>query len=205
MLKIEHFALTVGQMRLMVIEELLVANGKKVLIFGENEAGKTLFLKAIHSEHSKFAGTIHIQEKPVSYFKKRKNTILLGNEMHLLPNDTLWNNIILPFEKISKQQKIRIFEMLKAVELSPRIGTKVKNLSHSACKFIELIRAVVQQPYLILLDDFDHFFDAKKYLKAMNICQFAVSSGTSIIATAKNRLEHFDDYYLVHERKVVKV
>ena len=205
MLKIEHFALTPGQTRLMVIEELLVANGKKVLIFGNNEVGKTLFLKAIHSDHSKFAGTIQIKEKPVSFFKKRKNTVLLGNEMHLLPNETLWKNIILPFEKISKKQKIRIFEMLKTVELSPRIGTKVKNLSFSACRCIELIRAVAQKPYLILLDDFDTFFDEKRYLKAMDICQLAVSNGTSIIATAKNRIEHFDDYYHVYERKLVRM
>jgi ABC-type transport system involved in cytochrome c biogenesis ATPase subunit len=205
MLKIEHFALTPGQMRLMVIDELIVANGKKVLIFGDNEAGKTLFLRAIHSDFSKFAGTIHLKEKPISFYKKRKSTIFLGNKMHLLPNDTLWNNLVLPFEKLTKQQKIRIFEMLKAVELSPKIGLKVKNLSSSACKFIELIRAVVQQPQLILLDDFDHFFDEKKYLKALDICQFAISNGTSIIATAKNRLDHFDTYYRAHDRKLIKL
>jgi len=205
MLKMEHFALTPGQMRLMVIDELSVANGKKVLIYGDNEVGKTLFLKAIHSDYTKFAGSIQIKEKPVSFFKKRKKTVLLGNEIHLLPNESLWKNITLPFEKISKQQKIRIFEMLKTMELNPRIGIKVKNLSSSACKSIELIRAVAQQPYLILLDDFDHYFDKRKYLNAMDICQFAISSGTSIIATAKSRLDHFDDYYQVHDRKVVKM
>jgi len=144
-------------------------------------------------------------EKPVSFFKKRKKTILLGNEMHLLPNETLWNNIILPFEKISKQQKIRIFEMLKTVELSPKIGIKVKHLSSSACKFIELIRAVVQKPYLILLDDMDHFFDSQNFLKALDLCQFAISGGTSIIATSKYRLENFDDYYQANDRKLVKI
>lgn len=204
MLKIEHFALTIGQQRLMVIEELMIANGKKVLIYGENEAGKTLFLKAIHGEHNKFAGSIQIQEKPVSHFRKRKNTILLENQMHLLPKETLWKNITLPFDKLSKQQKIRIFEMLKLVELNPRIGSKVQNLSFSACKFIELIRAVVQQPYLILMDDLDNFFDEKKYVKAMEICQFALSSGTSIVATSRARLDVFDDYYLVSDRKVIK-
>ena len=205
MLKIEHFALTPGQMRLMAIDELSVANGKKVLIYGGNEAGKTLFLKTIHGDNTKFAGTIHIQEKPVSYFRKRKNTVLLGNEMHLLPGETLWKNITLPFDKLSKQEKIKIFEMLKMVELSPKIGTKVKDLSFSACKFIELIRAVAQQPQLILLDDFDNFFDDKKYLKAMDLCQYAVSGGASVIATAKNKIGYFDDYYLIHERKLVQV
>jgi ABC-type ATPase involved in cell division len=204
MLKIEHFALTIGQERLMVIDELLIANGKKVLISGENETGKTQFLKAIHSDHNKFAGNIHIYEKPVSFYKKRKNTILLENQMHLLPNDTLWNNITLPFERLSKQQKIRIFEMLKVVELSPRIGAKVKNLSFSACKFIELIRAVVQRPYLILIDDLDNFFDENRFQKAIELCHFAISSGTSIIATSRSKLDNFDDYFVVNERKLVK-
>ncbi|HPR18133.1 MAG TPA: ATP-binding cassette domain-containing protein [Candidatus Cloacimonadota bacterium] len=204
MLRIEHFALTPGKIRVMVIEEMQIANGKKVLVFGDNQVGKTFFLQAVHGSHSQYAGTIQYKGKS-NFFKKKEASILIENTAHVIPGETLWKNVTIPFGKISKRQKIKIFELLKSVDLSEKIGQKQQSLSVSETKLAELVRAVIQLPHLILIDDLDTYFDEKNYLKAMNILQYAVSNGTIVLATAKRKLELFDDYYREQDKKVVKL
>lgn len=204
MLNIEHFALTFAKSRSMVIDKIEIANGQKILFFGDNKIGKSLFLQAIHGRHSKYAGTIQYKGKS-SYFKKKEASILLEITSHVIPEETLWNNITIPFDKISKRQKIKIFELLKIVELSPKIGLKQNQLSFSETKTLELIRAVMQLPHLILIDDLDMYFDDKNYLKVMDILQYAIGNGTTVIATAKRKLEYFDEYYREQDKKIVKL
>ncbi len=204
MLKIEHFALSLEKERLMVIEEISLSSGKKVLFFGNNETGKTLFLKSIHGDFSKFEGNILIEEKPLSFYKKKKQSFLLENTTHLLPDETVWKNIILPLPKVSGHIKKKIIELCFVAGLHKKIQSKVKDLSYSSQKFIELIRAVIQLPSIILIDDVDHFFDGKNLLKAFDVCEFAINSGSSIVATSKTKLENFDMYYRIQDRKVEK-
>ncbi len=188
----------------MVIDMIQIVNGQKVLFFGDNRIGKTRLLEAIHGRHSHYAGTIEYKGK-ASYFKKKEGSIMLGNISHVIPSETVWKNVTIPLPKISKRQKIKIFEILKSVNLDSKFGIKIEKLSFSEVKMLELIRAVIQFPHLILIDDLDIYFDEKTYLKAMDIIQYAVSSGSTVIATAKRKLDFFDQYYREQDRKIVKI
>ncbi|MCK4312642.1 MAG: ATP-binding cassette domain-containing protein [Candidatus Cloacimonetes bacterium] len=205
MLKIENFALCFEHERFMLINELHIGSGTKVNIFGDNKTGKSLLLKSIHGDFTKFEGNILIKEKPPTFYKKRKNTILIENVPHLLLNESIWKNIVLPLSKISSHQKQKIMDLCMDADLNDKIGERVKNLSFSSQKFVELIRAVIQLPYLILIDDIDNFFDEKSLLKALNICDFALNSGATLIATSKYKLAHFELVYKVQDKRVVKL
>lgn len=203
MLKIENFALCFKNERFMLIDEVLFASGKKINLFADNSSGKTLLLKSIHGDFTKFEGSILIKEKPPLFYKKRKKTILVENHTHLLMNESVWKNIVLPLENISSRQKQKITDLCTIVGLSEKIGTKVNKLPFSSQKFVELIRAVIQLPYLILIDDMDNFFDGKNLLKALDICEYALNSGSSLLATSKNKMEHFDITCRVQDKRVV--
>lgn len=204
MLNIEHFALTLGKSRAMVIDRIQIANGQKVLFWGNNNIGKSLFLRSIHGLNSNYAGTIQFRELS-SNFKKKENSLLLEITPHVIPEATLWQNIKIPFGKISKEMKIRIYDFLKSVNLHHKIGIKQEQLSFSETKLLEFIRAVVQLPHLLLIDDLDVYFDDKVLIKIMDIMQYAIGNGTTLIATAKRKLEYFDEYYREQDRKIVKL
>ena len=203
MLKIENFTLSFENERFMLIDDILFAGGKKINLFADNSSGKTLLLKSIHGDFTKFEGSILIKEKPPLFYKKRKKTILVENQVHLLMNESVWKNITLPLENISSRQKQKITDLCAITGLSEKIGTKVNKLSFSSQKFVELIRAVIQLPYLILIDDMDNFFDGKNLLKALDVCEYALNSGSSLLATSKNKMEHFDITCRVQDKRVV--
>ena len=203
MLKIENFALCFKNERFMLIDEVLFASGKKINLFADNSSGKTLLLKSIHGDFTKFEGSILIKEKPPLFYKKRKKTILVENHTHLLMNESVWKNIVLPLENISSRQKQKITDLCAIAGLNEKIRTKINCLPFSSQKFVELIRAVIQLPYLILIDDMDNFFDGKNLLKALEICEYALNSGSSLLATSKNKMEHFDITCRVQDKRVV--
>ena len=203
MLKIENFALCFENERFMLIDEVLFASGKKINLFADNSSGKTLLLKSIHGDFTKFEGSILIKEKPPLFYKKRKKTILVENHTHLLMNESVWKNIVLPLENISSRQKQKITDLCAIAGLNEKIGIKINCLPFSSQKFVELIRAVIQLPYLILTDDMDNFFDGKNLLKALEICEYALNSGSSLLATSKNKMEHFDITCRVQDKRVV--
>jgi ABC-type nitrate/sulfonate/bicarbonate transport system ATPase subunit len=155
MLKIENFTLSFENERFMLIDDILFAGGKKINLFADNSSGKTLLLRSIHGDFTKFEGSILIKEKPPLFYKKRKKTILVENQVHLLMNESVWKNITLPLENISSRQKQKITDLCSLAGLGEKIGTKVNKLPFSSQKFVELIRAVIQLPYLILIDDME--------------------------------------------------
>jgi len=205
MLKIEGFSLAKENKKIMLINEMLIGSGMRVNIFGNNDTGKSLFLKSLHGDHHDFGGKILLKDKPLLFYKKKKKTILLDNTSHLLPNESVWKNIIIPLPKVTARQKQKITELCMISQLGDKIGSKVKTLSFSSRKFIELIRAVIQLPQIILIDDLENYFDDINMIKALEICNFALNSGTSLIATSKRKLDNFDTHYRIQNNKVVKL
>jgi len=205
MLKIEGFSLSRENEKFMLINELLIGSGMRVNIFGNNDTGKSLFLRSLHGDYHNFGGQILIKDKPLLFYKKKKKTILLDNTSHLLLNESVWKNIIIPLPKVTARQKQKILELCTISQLGDKIGSKVKTLSFSSKKFIELIRAVIQVPQIILIDDLENYFDDKNMIKALEICTFALNSGTSLIATSKRKLDNFDIHYRIQNNKVVKL
>ena len=205
MLKIEGFSLSRDNKKFMLINEMLIGSGVKINIFGNNNTGRSLLLRSIHGDYYNFGGKILIKDKPLLFYKKKKKTILIDNTSHLLMDETVWKNIIIPLPKITARQKQKIVELCMLSQLGDKIGNKVKTLSYSSKKFIELIRAVIQLPQIILIDDLENYFDDKNITIALEICNFALNSGASLITTSKRKLNNFDSYYRIQDKKVVKL
>lgn len=205
MLKIEGFSLSRENEKFMLINEMLIGSGLRVNIFGNNDTGRSLLLRSIHGDYYNFGGQILIKDKPLLFYKKKKKTILIDNTSHLLMDESVWKNIIIPLPKVTARQKQKILELCMTSQLGDKIGNKVKTLSSSSKKFIELIRAVIQLPQIILVDDFENYFDDKNMVTALEICNFALNSGASLIVTSKRKLDNFDIHYRIQDNKVVKL
>ena len=205
MLNINNYSLICNKKVFISIEQLQIVGGSKVNIFANNDTGKSLFLRSVHGDYRKYKGEIKIKEKSAKFYLKRKKTILLESLPHILPQETVWKNIVLPLPTVSLRQKQKITDLCNIAGLTDKITFKGRNVSYSALKFIELIRAVVQLPYLILLDDFDTFFDRGNYLKALKIFDYVLDNGAIVLATSREKLNSFDEFYSIRSNEMEKV
>lgn len=205
MIEFENFRLIADKEPLLNLSNARLDTGKKILVLGNNETGKTLFLKALHGEYSQYEGDIHYTT-PSSILKPKKKTqrqsIYIELTPSLLENESVWKNLTLPFPKLTPYQKHKLQEMCQNVGIHDKISQKIFKLSFSAQKMVELIRTTVQVPQIICIDDIDCYFDEVHYMQSLEILRFATNSGSIVFATSKSKLNGFDEVYRIHNKKM---
>jgi ABC-type sugar transport system ATPase subunit len=202
MLSIEKFCLKSNDKILFETDALQLQAGERMLLVGDNNSGKSLFLQAIHGSYTQWDGDILIKEKPTLFYKKRKLSILIDYSYQLLTDKSIYQNIILTLEKVKPAMQETISNLCSAAELGEIYVTPISEYSRSDRKITEIIRAIVQTANLILIDDIDQYFDDKRMLKIMELIAFGMEQKSSFIATAKNPLPKFEKVYRIQNGKV---
>ena len=143
---------------------LEVREGKKVAIVGPSGSGKTTLLNIIGALDQPDSGKI--------LFKGRNLTELSESEMaefrnmelgfvfqmhHLLPQLTLWENVllpVLPFKKrIHEIDRSWAEHLLKRVGIWEQRHQKPSELSGGECQRTAVVRALINKPQLLLADE----------------------------------------------------
>jgi ABC-type transport system involved in cytochrome c biogenesis ATPase subunit len=189
------------------VKEIRIESGSAALLIGDNNSGKSLLLQAINKGYP-FEGMVDIHTStPLldKLYRKRPEVILLHHTSHVMELDTIWKNLTLPLEKITNKQQTKLEELCALAQLPAPRSTRANTLSLSQLKMVELIRAVIQLPTLLLIDDVDTFFDEKQALVFHQIIDFSLRSGGSILATAKQRIDGFWRYYRIQNHQVVQL
>lgn len=205
MLRIDNLEISVNENILLKIDYFNLNAGEKAAIIGNNDSGKSLVLKAIHGDFTDFKGNIFIKEKASIFYKKRKHTILIDPTCRILEKENLWKNLTLPLPGLSSRTAQKLEKFCEIAGLKDKLKMKAKYMSFSTLKMIELIRAVIQLPYIILVDDFDNFFDDLKLNQVREIFDYATNNGSCILVTAKQRLDDFEFNYRIQNGILAKL
>ena len=145
-----------------------IERGSLVAIIGDNEAGKSLLLKVISSSEYQEYGQVFIHG--VDSKKRRSDvTSKIGYMPHELDLDP-W---------LTLEQNIRFFGLLHSVSLEtintrmvqfsrdlhivPYLGKMVKDISPGIIRMGMIVRALVHDPEILILDDPTAFMDAESY------------------------------------------
>lgn len=172
------------------------------MISGGNCSGKSLLLLTIHGEYSHFTGDVFIKDNPVgSRFRK---SILIDIQPRLLKQETVWNNLTISLEKVSGFQRDRIQQLAELAGIQDWLDNTADELCYSSIKLVELVRSVIQYPYVILLDDPDCWFDDRTLERALRVCDYALKAGTTLLAAGKKTVPHFDFYYQIQNHKLIQ-
>ncbi len=207
MLIAENITLESRKTALLAARELRVESGSAALLIGDNNSGKSLLLQAINNRYP-YQGVIQIHTStPLlnKLYRRRSKTIFLEHTANCIELDTVWRNILLPMEKLSSRQEQKVKEFCEMAKIPQPRATRIAGLSLSQVKLVELIRAVIQLPAVLLIDDIDTFFDEKTMLIVHQILDFSLRSGTSILATAKSHIDGFWRYYRIQRGIVVQL
>lgn len=134
-----------------------------ISILGPSGCGKSTFLNILSGLDNDYDGKINLSTKNVSF---------MFQDHRLLPWLTIKENLLL----VSKNKDINeIIELLKLIDLDEVLDFYPKALSGGMKRRVALIRAFINQPEVILLDepftslDFPTAQDLKK--EFLNLCQ----------------------------------
>lgn len=129
--------------------------GKKYLIVGTNGSGKSTTTKLIKRTYSNYTGTILVGGYDLRSHEGQvlSDLISYSNETVSLISDTVKNNILL-YREIS-DEKLR--EAMQTVELfvpvDRQVGDGGKYLSSGERRKLEIARALVKNPQVLILDE----------------------------------------------------
>lgn len=137
--------------------------GAKVCVMGDGGAGKSILLELIGGTLKNFEGVINVNTIPINNLNQkeyRKNIGIFYNEQDIFEG-TLYENICMGNEAITPADIMKHAEMLEIKEfisllpegLYTPLQPTGKGLSTIMAKKILLLRAIVHQPELLVLDE----------------------------------------------------
>ena len=142
---------------------LSIENGEFTALVGPSGSGKTTLLQLIGCLDQPTSGRVYINGKDVSRLNRnqradvRRGTIgFIFQFFALIPTLTAYENIEMPLLLIGQrgsERRLRVTELLEAVDLSDRAHHRPDQLSGGEQQRVAIARALATKPSLILADE----------------------------------------------------
>jgi lipopolysaccharide export system ATP-binding protein len=187
--------------------------GEIVGLLGPNGAGKTTSFNMVVGVVRPDEGEVYFQDKPVSKLAMHERARLgmgyLTQEPSVFRKLTVAQNILAILEtcKISSQErKTRLLALLDELDLARLSDSRAYTLSGGEKRRLEITRALVTQPKLLLLDEPFSGIDPIAVYEVQKIVRRLKDRGLGILITDHNvreTLKLVDRAYLIHQGKVL--
>ncbi|MFQ5933798.1 MAG: ABC transporter ATP-binding protein [Dehalococcoidia bacterium] len=188
---IEARNLTRSYGRVKAISELdiTVLPGEKVVLIGPNGSGKTTLIKLFSTLIKPTAGTLKLFGRDVS-----SDGAWLRRQMGVLLHEPLLYNRLTARENLRFYAKMfqvpnvdaRIAELAEDLSISHLLDTRGATLSHGQSKRVSLLRTLLHDPPLLLLDEPDSGMDPEAI---EGLLQVIHRNGRTVVMSTHN-LEH---------------
>jgi lipoprotein-releasing system ATP-binding protein len=143
---------------------LEVAINQKIAIAGPSGSGKTTLLNLIGTLDQTDSGEIFFKGKKITGYSQAELAHFRNRELgfvfqlhHLLPQCTLWENVLLPVlpikKVVGKAEKEWAEHLLRKVGIWDQRNQKPSELSGGECQRTAVVRALINKPKLILADE----------------------------------------------------
>ncbi len=148
-----------------VLKELnfQLEKGEKVSIVGPSGSGKTTLLNLIGAMDLPNSGEIIFDDKNITTYSKKELASFRNQHLgfifqlhHLMPQLTLWENVLLPVlpqGKVTKAQKEWAEYLINKVGIWEQRKQKPSEMSGGECQRTAVVRALINKPKLILADE----------------------------------------------------
>ncbi|MCB8838251.1 ATP-binding cassette domain-containing protein [Aurantimonas sp. VKM B-3413] len=210
-LSVEHVSHSYGQRRALDDVSFCVPQGSFTALLGPNGAGKSTLYSLITRLFDTRAGSIRI----------------LGHDLHREPGEALRRlGIVFQARTLdldlsirqnliyhaalhgipSKMAKARIGEILAGSDLIDRLGEKARNLSGGQLRRIEIVRAFMHRPRLILLDEPTVGLDIRSRAEIVaEVRRLVKEEGVSVLWATHliDEIDESDRVVVLHHGKVL--
>lgn len=143
---------------------LEIGKGERIAIVGPSGSGKTTLLNLIGALDQPESGIILFEGTEISGYDKKqlaafrnKNLGFVFQLHHLMPQLTLWENVLLPLlasgQKITAKQKSWAEYLVRKVGIWEQRNQKPAEMSGGECQRTAVVRALINKPALLLADE----------------------------------------------------
>lgn len=190
-----------------------VAPGEIVGLMGPNGAGKTTTFNMVVGVIRPDAGLVHFDENDITrlpmHLRARRGMGYLTQEPSVFRKLTVEQNILAILEtcKMRRQERaIRLKSLLDELELGPLAKSMAYTLSGGEKRRLEITRALVTSPRLMLLDEPFAGIDPIAVYEVQKIVRRLRERGLGILITDHNvreMLKLIDRGYIIHKGEVL--
>jgi lipopolysaccharide export system ATP-binding protein len=192
---------------------ITVAAGEIVGLLGPNGAGKTTTFNIVVGVIKPDEGAVKFQEHDLTHLPMHKRARLgmgyLTQEPSIFRKLTVEQNILAILEtcRMNRQERaIRLKYLLAELDMTPLAKSKAYTLSGGEKRRLEITRALVTSPKLLLLDEPFSGIDPIAVYEVQKIIRRLKERGLGILITDHNvreTLKLVDRAYLIHKGEVV--
>jgi lipopolysaccharide export system ATP-binding protein len=192
---------------------ITVAAGEIVGLLGPNGAGKTTTFNMVVGVVKPDEGAVLFQEAAITKLPMHKRARLgigyLTQEPSVFRKLSVEENILAILEtcKISRQERaVRLKYLLEELDLTPLARSKAYQLSGGEKRRLEITRALVTSPKLLLLDEPFSGIDPIAVYEVQKIIRRLRERGLGILITDHNvreTLKLIDRGYIIHKGRVL--
>jgi ABC-type lipoprotein export system ATPase subunit len=195
--------------------DFTVKQGDFISVIGPSGSGKTTLLNLISGLDSKYKGTIKVFNKNLSDINEKEKTILrLKNIGFVYQFDSLiyelnpLENIELPYFILhNKTNHSKSYELLKNFSMENIAFSNSSNLSGGEKQRITILRAIRNNPKLLLADEPTGNLDYENAEKIMQDFKKLNSNGLTIIIVTHNldlAKKYTKSIFMLKNKKLVK-
>jgi ABC-type Fe3+/spermidine/putrescine transport system ATPase subunit len=155
-LRLENICVSLGEFQLRDIS-LHVKPGTYLALLGPTGTGKTVLLETIAGVHHPNSGRIHIRgQEATGQAPEKRHLGIVYQDYALFPHLTVFDNIAFGLRQQGwPRQKVKqaVEEMAAFLEIGPLLKRRPIRLSGGERQRTALARALVMEPYVLLLDE----------------------------------------------------
>jgi lipopolysaccharide export system ATP-binding protein len=192
---------------------ITVAPGEIVGLLGPNGAGKTTTFNIVVGVVKPDAGEVKFQQAPITRLAMHKRARLgigyLTQEPSIFRKLTVEQNILAILETCRMKRRerfVRLKSLLDELDLARLAKSRAYTLSGGEKRRLEITRALVTSPKLLLLDEPFSGIDPIAVYEVQKIVRRLKERGLAILITDHNvreTLKLVDRAYLIHKGEVV--
>ena len=192
---------------------LNVRAGEIVGLLGKNGAGKTTTFNMVIGVIKPDNGFVRFRDEDVTFLplheRARKGIAYLTQEPSVFRKMTVEENILAILEICVHdpiERKVRLKYLLEELDLTPLARSKAYTLSGGEKRRLEITRALVTSPKMLLLDEPFAGIDPIAVSEVQKIVRQLRERGLGILITdhnAREMLKLVDRAYLLHQGEVV--
>jgi len=177
---------------------LNIAENKVTVLKGPSGSGKTTLLSIVGCMSRPSAGRVKLQDREITSLPerfltdiRRKTFGFIFQQPNLIKGISVLENVMLPAYPLGEKRselKVRALNGLDKLNLSSKAASKVEWLSGGEAQRVAIVRALINDPQIIIADEPTAHLDTKLSYRFMEIVDQFKAQGKTVIITSHDPL-----------------
>jgi putative ABC transport system ATP-binding protein len=177
---------------------LRIAENQVTVLKGPSGSGKTTLLSIVGCMSRPTAGRVHLNDREITSLPerfltdiRRKTFGFIFQQPNLIKGISVLENVMLPAYPLGEKRallKIKALAGLNELNIGDKAHSKVEWLSGGEAQRVSIVRALINNPSIIIADEPTASLDTKLSYRFMEIVEKFKAEGKTVIITSHDPL-----------------